>query len=56
MDEDWPLIAYLSKAKAIKPSNEIQNQKNRKLSKFPTELHTECQKIVGKPDFSFLDA
>ena len=30
MDEDWPLITYLSKAKAIKPSNEIQNHKSKK--------------------------
>ena len=34
MDEDWPLIAYLSKAKAIKPSNEIQNHKSKKAFKF----------------------
>ena len=34
MDEDWPLITYLSKAKAIKPSNEIQNHKSKKAFKF----------------------
>ena len=34
MDKDWPLIAYLSKAKAIKPSNEIQNHKSKKAFKF----------------------
>ena len=34
MDEDWSLITYLSKAKAIKPSNEIQNHKSKKAFKF----------------------
>ena len=34
MDEDWPFITYLSKAKAIKPSNEIQNHKSKKAFKF----------------------
>ena len=34
MDEDWPLITYLSKAKAIKPSNEIQNHKSKKAFEF----------------------
>ena len=34
MDEDWPLITYLSKVKAIKPSNEIQYHKSKKAFKF----------------------
>ena len=34
MDEDEPLITNFSKAKAIKPSNEIQSHKSKKHFKF----------------------
>ena len=41
MDEDWPLITYLLKAKAIKPSHEIQNYKSKKAFKFNFVLITQ---------------
>ena len=34
MEDEWPLITKLSKGKAIKPSYEIQNHKNKKAFKF----------------------
>ena len=34
MEDERPIITNLSKAKAIKPSNEIQNHKSKKAFKF----------------------